>query len=43
MPSKHLFRKIKQADAARPGFPGEPWLVLVAGIASWWRRIRRPA
>ena len=27
--------KIKQADAARKGFPGEHWLVLALGIAVW--------
>lgn len=27
--------KIKRADEAREGFPGEHWLVLAAGIALW--------
>jgi hypothetical protein len=27
--------KLKAADAARPGFPGEHWLVLVVGILLW--------
>jgi len=27
--------KIKAADARRPGFPGEHWLVLALGIAVW--------
>jgi hypothetical protein len=27
--------KIKQADAARDGFPGEHWLVLAIGIGLW--------
>jgi hypothetical protein len=27
--------KIKQADAAREGFPGEHWLVLAIGIGVW--------
>jgi hypothetical protein len=27
--------KIKQADAARDGFPGEHWLVLAIGIGVW--------
>lgn len=27
--------KIKAADAARPGFPGEHWLVLAIGIGLW--------
>ena len=35
--------KIKAADEARPGFPGEHWLVLALGIAVWQftRRDRR--
>lgn len=27
--------KIQAADAARPGFPGEHWLVLAIGIGLW--------
>ena len=27
--------KIKAADEARPGFPGEHWLVLGLGVAVW--------
>ena len=27
--------KIKAADEARPGFPGEHWLVLALGVALW--------
>ena len=27
--------KLKRADEARPGFPGEHWLVLALGIAVW--------
>jgi hypothetical protein len=27
--------KIKAADEARPGFPGEHWLILALGIALW--------
>ena len=27
--------KIKAADEARPGFPGEHWLVLGLGVALW--------
>ena len=35
--------KLKAADEARPGFPGEHWLVLALGIALWQftRRDRR--
>jgi hypothetical protein len=28
-------QKLKAADAARPGFPGEHWLMLVLGILLW--------
>ena len=28
-----LFRRGKRADAARPGFPGEHWLAMAAGLA----------
>ena len=28
-------QKLKAADEARPGFPGEHWLVLALGIAVW--------
>jgi hypothetical protein len=36
-------QKIQAADAARPGFAGEHWLVLALGIALWQltRRDRR--
>ena len=27
--------KLKAADQARPGFPGEHWLVLALGVALW--------
>ena len=35
--------KIKAVDEARPGFPGEHWLVLALGVAVWQytRRDRR--
>jgi hypothetical protein len=34
--------KIKRADEARPGFPGEHWLVLGLGIALWHFTRRNP-
>ena len=36
--------KIKAADEARPGFPGEHWLVLAIGIGLWQvtRKHRNP-
>jgi hypothetical protein len=37
-------QKLKAADEARPGFPGEHWLVLAVGIALWQvtRKHRNP-
>jgi hypothetical protein len=35
-------QKIKAADEARPGFPGEHWLVLGIGIALWQVTRRSP-
>ncbi|TWO70704.1 hypothetical protein FN976_14210 [Caenimonas sedimenti] len=32
----NVLQEIKRADDARPGFPGEHWLVLAAGIGAWW-------
>ncbi|HET8746201.1 MAG TPA: hypothetical protein VFM98_11395 [Ramlibacter sp.] len=32
---RSTLEKIKAADAARPGFPGEHWLVLGLGVALW--------
>ena len=34
--------KIKRADAARKGFPGEHWLVLAIGIGLWQVTRRHP-
>jgi hypothetical protein len=28
-------KRIKRYDAARPGFPGEHWLVMLAGLGVW--------
>jgi hypothetical protein len=37
-------QKLKAADEARPGLPGEHWLVLALGVALWQvtRRHRNP-
>lgn len=35
--------KIKQYDDARPGFPGEHWLVLAAGLGVWLVSRRHPS
>ncbi|MFC5497870.1 hypothetical protein ACFPOE_10035 [Caenimonas terrae] len=34
-------KKIKEYDDARPGFPGEHWIVLGAGIGLWLATRRR--
>jgi len=34
--------KLKAADEARPGFPGEHWLILGLGIALWQVTRRHP-
>lgn len=33
--SRNTLRRIKAADDARPGFKGEHWLVLGAGMGVW--------
>lgn len=33
--SETTLQKIKRHDAARPGVPGEHWLVLGAGVGVW--------
>ncbi len=33
--SESTLQEIKDYDAARPGFPGEHWLVLGAGLGVW--------
>lgn len=34
---------LKDRDAARPGFPGEHWIVLGAGMAAWMLTRRHPS
>lgn len=36
-------KEIKQADDARPGFPGEHWLALGAGLGVWLLSRRHPS
>ncbi len=36
-------RRIKAKDDARPGFPGEHWLVLGAGLLAWRATSRHPS
>ena len=37
-----IVEKVKRADEAREGFPGEHWLVLAAGVALWQFTRRNP-
>jgi hypothetical protein len=46
MPTTNTLRKIedlKQMDDARPGFPGEHWIVLAAGLGAWLASRRHPS
>jgi hypothetical protein len=46
MPTHTAMRRIKelkQLDDARPGFPGEHWMVLAAGIGAWLVSRRHPS
>jgi hypothetical protein len=36
-------QELKQVDDARPGFPGEHWIVLVAGLGAWLASRRHPS
>jgi hypothetical protein len=36
-------KEIKQIDDARPGFPGEHWIVLAAGLGAWLASRRHPS
>jgi hypothetical protein len=35
--------ELKQMDEARPGFPGEHWIVLAAGLGAWLASSRHPS
>ena len=41
--SESTLQTIKDFDAARPGFPGEHWLVLGAGLGVWLWTSRHPS
>jgi hypothetical protein len=41
--SPPALQRIRQYDQARPGFPGEHWLVLATGIGIWLATRRHPA
>lgn len=36
-------KELKQLDDARPGFPGEHWIVLAAGLGAWLASRRHPS
>jgi len=36
-------KELKARDDARPGFPGEHWIVLGAGLAAWLLSARHPS
>ena len=38
-----LLHRIKRYDDARPGLPGEHWLVLAAGLGVWLASGRHPS
>jgi hypothetical protein len=38
-----ILHKIKRYDDARPGFPGEHWIVLGAGVGAWLATRRSPS
>jgi len=41
--TESLLQRIENDDAARPGFPGEHWLVFGAAIAVWIGTRRHPS
>jgi hypothetical protein len=41
--SESMLQTVKDYDAARPGFPGEHWLVLGAGLGAWLLTRRHPS
>jgi hypothetical protein len=41
--SESTLQTIKDFDDARPGFPGEHWLVLGAGLGVWLLTARHPS
>ncbi len=40
--SQSVLQRIRQFDEARPGFPGEHWLVLATGVGVWLATRRHP-
>lgn len=36
-------KELKQMDDARPGFPGEHWIVLAVGMGAWLASRRHPS
>lgn len=41
--SESILQRIKRYDEARPGIPGEHWLVLAAGMGAWLASRRHPS
>lgn len=41
--SESMLQTVKDYDAARPGIPGEHWLVLGAGLGAWLLTRRHPS
>jgi hypothetical protein len=41
--SESTLQRIKRYDEQRPGFPGEHWLVLAAGVGAWLATRRHPS
>lgn len=43
MNNESALTQLKRYDDARPGFPGEHWLTLAAGLGVWWISRRNPS
>lgn len=41
--SESMLQTVMDKDAARPGLPGEHWLVLGAGLGAWLLTRRHPS
>jgi hypothetical protein len=41
--SESTLHRIRRYDQRRPGFPGEHWLVLAAGVGVWLATRRHPS
>ena len=43
MKQPNAFQQLKQFDGARPGIPGEHWVLLGLGLGAWWLTRRHPS